>query len=97
LSYIPRGRRLRQASFAERCRSAERAASYPRRYDPDRTDRSPGGPAPPLAYRHPRDWFAGIRRYARCRDGRQISPAGIALSDVCSRDFIGASKSERVV
>jgi hypothetical protein len=35
--------------------------------------------------------------YARCRVGRQISPAVIALSDVCSRDSIEASKSERAV
>jgi len=40
---------------------------------------------------------SGPRRYARYDVGRQTPAAGIAVSDVCSRDFIAASKSERAV
>src|SRR2546430_10150813 len=34
-------------------------------------------------------FFGTVPRYPRCGEGRQIPSAGIALSDVCSRKFIG--------
>src|SRR5438477_1422396 len=76
-------------------RNALRAT--PDEYDPacdgslDERPRATAGLPPSLGA------VPGLRRYARYDVGRQNPAAGIALSDVCSREFIAASKSERAV
>jgi len=96
LSYILLVASFTADAFAGRRRSAERAESNPRRASSGiEPDAPAGGPATPLAYRHPWNVFRNPRLPATTARVEAVSRRRHRLTGCMQSEIHIASKSER--